>query len=164
MQRLLLQHSQNFHEDHKHMQLHTIKRKNKNKKSPAVGRGGKRGKTSGKGTKGQNARSGRKKRPEMRDVIKRFPKLRGRGKNSNKTIQNSSVPVNLTRLEATFDAGSIVSPKTLIEKGVVKGQKGAYPKVKILGDGEITKKLTIVDCAVSLSAKEKIEKAGGSVK
>ena len=52
----------------------------------AVGRGGKRGKTSGRGTKGQNARAGRKKRPEMRDFIKRIPKLRGRGKSPFKSF------------------------------------------------------------------------------
>lgn len=69
------------------MQLHNLKRKTPNKKSKQVGRGGKRGKTSGKGTKGQNARAGRKKRPELRDFIKRFPKMRGRGKNSLKSIQ-----------------------------------------------------------------------------
>lgn len=69
------------------MQFHSLKRKTPNKKSAAVGRGGKRGKTSGRGTKGQNARAGRKKRPELRDFIKRIPKLRGRGKNSNKSIR-----------------------------------------------------------------------------
>lgn len=62
------------------MQFHSLKRKTPNRKSRAVGRGGKRGKTSGRGTKGQNARAGRKKRPELRDFIKRVPKLRGRGK------------------------------------------------------------------------------------
>lgn len=69
------------------MQFHSLKRKTPNKKSRQVGRGGTRGKTSGRGTKGQNARAGRKKRPELRDFIKRVPKLRGRGKNSNKSIQ-----------------------------------------------------------------------------
>lgn len=69
------------------MQLHTIKSKTPRKKSRLIGRGGKRGKTAGRGTKGQNARAGRKKRPELRDFIKRFPKLRGRGKNSLKSIQ-----------------------------------------------------------------------------
>ncbi len=69
------------------MQFHTLKRKNKNKKSKQVGRGGTRGKTSGRGTKGQNARAGRKKRPELRDFIKRVPKLRGRGKSSLKSRQ-----------------------------------------------------------------------------
>lgn len=67
------------------MQFHTLKPRTKNKKSRQVGRGGKRGKTSGRGTKGQNARAGRKKRPEMRDIIKRIPKLRGRGVNSLKS-------------------------------------------------------------------------------
>ncbi|MBI2086980.1 MAG: uL15 family ribosomal protein [Candidatus Zambryskibacteria bacterium] len=67
------------------MQFHTLKRKTKNKKARLVGRGGKRGKTAGRGTKGQNARAGRKKRPELRDFIKRVPKLRGRGKHSLKS-------------------------------------------------------------------------------
>ena len=69
------------------MQLHTLSRKTPNKKSRSVGRGGKRGKTSGRGTKGQNARAGRKKRPELRDFIKRVPKLRGRGRSSLKSRQ-----------------------------------------------------------------------------
>lgn len=69
------------------MQLHTLKSRTPRKSSAQVGRGGKRGKTSGRGTKGQNARAGRKKRPEIRDFIKRFPKLRGRGKNSFKSFQ-----------------------------------------------------------------------------
>lgn len=69
------------------MQFHALKRNTPNKKSKQVGRGGKRGKTSGRGTKGQNARAGHKKRPELRDFIKRLPKLRGRGKSSLKSIQ-----------------------------------------------------------------------------
>ena len=69
------------------MQFHTLKRKTPNQKPKVVGRGGKRGKTSGRGTKGQNARAGHKKRPELRDFIKRVPKLRGRGKSSLKSIQ-----------------------------------------------------------------------------
>jgi len=69
------------------MQFHNIKRVHPNKKGKLVGRGGKRGKTSGRGTKGQNARAGRKKRPELRDFIKRVPKLRGRGKSPLKSRQ-----------------------------------------------------------------------------
>ena len=69
------------------MQFHTLKAKTKRKHTRQVGRGGTRGKTSGRGTKGQNARAGRKKRPEMRDIIKRMPKLRGRGKSSLKSFQ-----------------------------------------------------------------------------
>lgn len=145
------------------MQIHTLKRKNKNKKSAAVGRGGKRGKTSGKGTKGQNARSGRKKRPEMRDTIKRFPKLRGRGISPLKSIQAKFQAVNVGVLDTVFSAGDIVSPQTLVEKGLLVGSSGVFPKVKILGNGELSKKLSVVSCTVSLSAKQKIESVGGSV-
>lgn len=77
------------------MQLHTLKRRTPNKKSRQVGRGGTRGKTSGRGTKGQNARAGRKKRPELRDFIKRFPKLRGRGVNPLKSRQEKLVGAEL---------------------------------------------------------------------
>ena len=69
------------------MQFHTLKRKTLNKKSRQVGRGGRRGKTAGRGTKGQNARAGRKKRPEIRDFIQHIPKLRGRGRSSLKSLQ-----------------------------------------------------------------------------
>ncbi|MDO8729351.1 MAG: uL15 family ribosomal protein [bacterium] len=69
------------------MQFHNLQAKTKRKYARQVGRGGTRGKTSGRGTKGQNARAGRKKRPEMRDIIKRVPKLRGRGKSSLKSFQ-----------------------------------------------------------------------------
>ena len=69
------------------MQFHNLKAKTKRKYVRQVGRGGTRGKTAGRGTKGQNARAGRKKRPEMRDIIKRIPKLRGRGKSSLKSFQ-----------------------------------------------------------------------------
>ncbi|MDO8589813.1 MAG: uL15 family ribosomal protein [bacterium] len=69
------------------MQFHNLQARTKRKYSRQVGRGGTRGKTSGRGTKGQNARAGRKKRPELRDIIKRIPKLRGRGKSSLKSFQ-----------------------------------------------------------------------------
>ncbi len=69
------------------MQFHTLKARTKRRHARQVGRGGTRGKTSGRGTKGQNARAGHKKRPEIRDFIKRVPKLRGRGKSSLKSFQ-----------------------------------------------------------------------------
>ncbi len=59
------------------MQIHNLKRKNKNKRDRLVGRGGKHAKTSGRGGKGQTARAGNKRRPELRDIIKKLPKLRG---------------------------------------------------------------------------------------
>ncbi len=143
------------------MQIHNLKRKNKNKKSAAVGRGGTRGKTSGRGTKGQNARAGRKKRPEMRDIIKRFPKQRGYFFNS---IQTKPFPVNLNTIESVFSAGDTVSPKTLMQKGIVKMAAGKILDVKILATGDLTKKVTIVSCAVSATAKAKVEAVGGTVK
>ena len=63
------------------MQTHNLKRVHANQKGKTVGRGGTRGKTAGRGTKGQNARSGHRKRPELRDIIKKIPKKRGHGKN-----------------------------------------------------------------------------------
>lgn len=147
------------------MQTHNLKRKNPNYKSARVGRGGKRGKTSGRGTKGQNARAGRKKRPEMRDFIKKIPKLRGRGKNINKTVKQYSVySVNLEIIEKTFSNEAKITPSVLVKSGIINLLKGKNPKVKILGNGELTKIFNISGCAVSGEAKVKIEKAGGTVK
>jgi large subunit ribosomal protein L15 len=145
------------------MQIHDIKRKVENKKKMIVARGGKRGKTGGRGTKGQKSRAGHKIRPEMRDIIKRIPKLRGRGKNSNLSIYARDLAVNLESLEHAFAAGDTVSPATLLEKGVISLRNGKIPEVKILGLGEITKKLTIQGIRVSASVKAKIEKAGGMI-
>ena len=96
-------------------------------------------------------------------MIKRIPKMRGRGKNSNKTIQTKSVIVPILILEASYENGEKVTPKTLLEKGIVTIMKGKTPKVKILGNGSITKKVNISGCDVSLDAKASIEKAGGTV-
>ncbi len=144
------------------MQKHNLQRKTKNKKKIQVARGGKRGKTAGRGTKGQKARAGHKIRPELRDMIKRLPKMRGRGVNSNKSIQTKTFPVNLSNLES-FKAGSIVSPKTLADAGVIEMVNNRYPRVKILGMGEVAVALTVRDCLVSNDAKVKIEKAGGKI-
>ena len=130
-----------------------------------VGRGGKRGKTSGRGTKGQNARAGHRKRPEMRDLIKKLPKLRGHGKNRSRTVRNRIpyAPVNLAALDAAFAAGDAVTPATLYKKGLIKARGGKLSYVKILGKGTLTKSLSVSDCETSASAKTAIEAAGGSV-
>ena len=142
------------------MQIHDIQRKTKLKRSVQVGRGGTRGKTSGRGTKGQNARAGHKKYPEIRDVIKRMPKLRGYAFG---TFQTKTVVVNVITLDSAFENGAVITPAILAEKKIVMIPKGTVAPVKILGDGELTKKLTITGCLVSASAKAKIEKAGGTV-
>jgi len=149
------------------MQLHNLKRENSNKKSRLVGRGGKRGKTSGKGTKGQKSRSGRKLRPEMRDLIKKIPKKRGYGKNRGKTVNAGVVKpviVNVSVLETRLSSGDQVTPKFLIDKKIINKVKGAIPQVKILGNGDIKKKINFTGFIVSKQAEEKIKKAGGSIK
>ena len=144
------------------MQLHELTRKTPNKKEKRVGRGGKRGKTSGRGTKGQKARSGHKMRPAIREILKKLPKQRGYAFTS---IQAAALVVNLKDLETNFKAGDIVNPKVLTERGLIRVRKNAssMPVVKILGTGELTKKLTIAGCKVSESAKAAIEKVGGSI-
>jgi large subunit ribosomal protein L15 len=145
------------------MQLNTLKRKTPNKTHKTVGRGGKRGKTSGRGTKGQKARAGHRIRPEVRDMIKKLPKLRGRGKNANVSIKKPSVVINVSVLDRIFATGASVSVAELIKLKAIRAPRGTRPTVKILGDGELTKKLSVVGCLVSAEAKRKIEAAGGSV-
>jgi large subunit ribosomal protein L15 len=142
------------------MQLNQLKRKTPNKKAKTVGRGGKRGKTAGRGTKGQKARAGHRIRPEVRDVIKKLPKLRGY---RNTSIQSTVAVVNVNALERLFSAGDTVTARDLAARGLVRSRKGRTPTVKILGTGDITKKLTLSGLTVSESARKKIEAAGGSV-
>lgn len=146
------------------MQNHNLKRNHPNQKSKTVGRGGTRGKTAGRGTKGQNARAGHKKRPEIRDFIKRIPKLRGRGKNSNTTIQAKPYVINIDLLNKLCKNGDTISPQTLLKHGLLKEGKGVMPKVKILGGGTLDKKLIFENCFVSGSARLAIEKVGGTIK
>lgn len=143
------------------MQIHQIKRRVPNKKSVKVGRGGKRGKTSGRGTKGQKARAGRKLRPEIRDTIKKIPKLRGY---RFKSIETKPFVLNLDVLSKNFKEGEVVNLVSLKEKGLVKKKSSKGLSVKILGNGKIDKKLSFEGLKVSKSAQSGIEKAGGSVK
>lgn len=145
------------------MQINDLKRKTKRTKHRQVGRGGKRGKTSGRGTKGQKARAGRKLRPEIRDMIKKLPKLRGRGINANKSVNQSVTAVNLVLLESNFQNGDVITPKILADKKIVRRVDGRVPAIKILGTGDLTIKLTIKKCIVSESAKGKILAVGGSL-
>lgn len=145
------------------MQIHELKRRTPNKTKKQVGRGGTRGKTSGRGHKGQKARAGHRVRPEIRDVIKRLPKLRGRGVNSQTPVSDKPYPVNLSTLSASFKDGDKVTPAILVKKGALTVKKGTFPRVKILAKGELDKKLTIADCTVSEAARVAITKAGGTI-
>lgn len=133
-----------------------------------VGRGqsSTRGKTSGRGGKGQTARAGNKRRPELRDIIKKLPKLRGHGKNRARSVNaeaRRAIAVPLEALEAVFDTGAEITPKILVERGVVKARGDKMPLVKILATGTISKKFTIKGCSVSAAAKSALEKAGGTL-
>ena len=122
------------------------------------GHGSGNGKTAGKGHKGQKARSGAP-RPGFEGgqmpLYRRIPK-RGFTCPSSKDI----VGINLGILNDRFEDGAVVDIDALIESGIVKNPKDG---VKILGNGEITKKLTVKANAFSASAKEKIEAIGGTV-
>ncbi|MBI2096775.1 MAG: 50S ribosomal protein L15 [Candidatus Sungbacteria bacterium] len=142
------------------MQLHSLRPQTKRRREKRIGRGGKRGTTSGRGTKGQKARAGHKIRPQLRDLIKRFPKLRGYKFHS---FQLKPYPVSLTLLEKHFSAGDSVTAEKLAAKGIISRRAGGIPPAKILG-GVLSKKLSIIGIPVSKGAKAAIEKAGGSVR
>ncbi|HXV26711.1 MAG TPA: 50S ribosomal protein L15 [Candidatus Paceibacterota bacterium] len=155
------------------MDLSNLSPKTTRTTSKRIGRGGKRGTTSGAGTKGQKSRAGASVRPGFRGGDNRiwqlFPKLRGaKSKPGNKRPHrkhrysrfpgNKRAPVNLGDLGA-FREGDTVSPQSLAEKGLVPNGMD----VKILGQGTLGKKLTFKDVALSESAKSAIEKAGGTI-
>ena len=142
------------------MQLHEIKKNTTTKRKKRVGRGGKKGTYCGGGGKGQKGRAGAKFKPIIRGWIKRYPKLRG----YNFNIQTNVSSINLDALEKTFEANAIVNPEVLVKTRIIRNVDGKNPAIKILGTGEIKKALTIEGCLVSKTAKEKIEKAGGTVK
>lgn len=147
--------------------LNLLKRTTK-RPSRRLGRGQSSGagKTSGRGTKGQNARAGRKKRPEIRDFIKKLPKRRGHGKNRARGVISGKVlpvEVPLSKIAAAFKAGEQVTPQTLVEKKVVALRGGKIPAVKILATEGFDTKVSVADCGVSAGAKALIEAAGGAV-
>ena len=105
------------------MQIHNLKREHKNKKDRLVGRGGKHAKTSGRGGKGQTARAGNKRRPELRDIIKKLPKNRGYRFNSFR----KKVLVSQKKLDTLFKKGEKI---TLGEVRKRLGLKGAKIEIK----------------------------------
>ena len=115
------------------MQINNLKREHPNKKSRLVGRGGTRGKTSGRGGKGQTARAGNKRRPELRDIIKKLPKMRGY---RTRSFEKKPLPVNVDALNV-FESGVTITKALLLENKIIKKQGGVIPAVKILGKGEL---------------------------
>lgn len=143
------------------MQIHQIKPKHKRKTKKRIGRGGKRGTYSGKGVKGQKSRAGKKMEPIIRGLIKKYPKLKGY---RQKTREKIKTVINLSLFEKEFESGEKITPQVLLKKKIMRKIKGKIPEVKILAKGELTKKLIFKNCQVSKSARDKIEKAGGTIK
>lgn len=156
------------------MQLHDLKPTMKRQRTKRVGRGGKRGTTSGHGTKGQKSRAGASVKPGFRGGDNRiwqlFPKQRGashklKSKRPHRkhrffSLRNKKpFAVNIDALNV-FDDNATITIESLVAAGVIE-KNGS--KVKILGSGSLEKKLIVKDIPCSTSAKAKIEKAGGSV-
>ena len=118
------------------------------------------GGTSGRGMNGQGSRAGGTKGPGFEGgqtpLAMRLPKLPG-FRNINR---KEYLPVNVSRIEAKYEAGEVVDGESLVAKGIIKH---ADSLVKVLGDGEITKAVTVKGLRVSASAQAKIEAAGGKV-
>jgi large subunit ribosomal protein L15 len=131
------------------------------------GLGSGKGRYSGRGIKGQKARSGSHKMRAgfeggQMPVYMRLGKQRGSTSKDALPIgpfRTSTVPVNVSALDR-FDDGAEVTPESLVEKGVIKNTK---TDVKVLGNGELTKTLTVRVHAISATARNKVEKAGGTV-
>ena len=140
----------------------------KDRKRIGRGLGSGKGRYSGRGLKGQKSRSGsHKMRPGFEGgqnpLYMRLGKLRGQHSKDAMPVgphRTSTAPVNVAALEERFDAGGEVTPESLVEKGVLKNTR---TDVKILGNGELTKKLSVTAHAVSATAREKIEAAGGTI-
>src|SRR5213080_1769243 len=136
----------------------------KDRKRIGRGLGSGKGRYSGRGIKGQKSRSGsHKMRPGFEGgqnpIYMRLGKLRGQYSKDAMPVgphRTSTAPVNVAALEERFDAGAEVTPESLVEKGVLKNTK---TDVKILGNGDLTKKLAVTAHAVSASAREKIERS-----
>lgn len=143
------------------MQIHELKPIHVGKEKKRRGRGGKRGTYSGRGMKGQCSRAGFRREPIIREFIKRYPKLRGY--RFDRLPENVAV-VNVEDIEKRFETSEIVSPASLLKKRLVRRISGKTPIIKILGNGEIKKKLVFEKCAFSKTAKDSVEKAGGSIK
>lgn len=152
------------------MRLHQLKPTTRQKRRKRIGRGGKRGTYSGRGSKGQKSRAGVRIRPGFRGgdnpVWKLFPKQRGATKRVDikhrkfRVRRKKPAIVNLGALNSLFQEGNDVSVKTLVKKGVLKSGRSG---VKILGEGELKKKFKFSGVGFSKSARDKILKAGGTI-
>ena len=144
------------------MQFHTIQPLHARRRSVQVGRGGKRGKTSGRGGKGQTARAGHKIRPEWRDIIKKLPKLRGRGKHGLKSIAEKPITLSLALLTKAFPRDSSVTKEALRAAGLIR-KSDMMRSIKVLGAGETDVRLSLSGIGASARVRRAIERGGGTI-
>lgn len=149
-------------EENEQIRLHNLKPapgSRKDRKRIGRGRGSGTGKTAGRGQKGQNSRSGSSKNPGFEGgqmpLYRRLPKLGGFTPRNRKIY----AIVNVRDLEGAFEKDSVVDPAALAASGLIKKERES---VKVLGDGELTKGMTVRAHAFTKTAREKIEAAGGT--
>ena len=142
------------------MELHAPKGSTKKKIIKGRGNSARKGRTAGKGNNGQNARSGGGVRPGFEGGQMPLYRRVARRGFSNYRFKKEYLPVNLLQIEKSFADGETVNIESLKAKGLVKGKQ---VMVKILGTGELSKKLTVDIEKVSAAARTKIENAGGTV-
>ena len=141
------------------MLLHKLEKTTQKRKR--VGRGGKRGRYSGRGKEGQKSRTGSGSELKasfeggQMPLVHRIPR-----RGFTNVFKKEYALVNLCDLEVHYQAGDVVNEATLREKGLVKGKNTAF--IKVLGNGTLSKKLTVQAHAISASAAQAIQNAGGS--
>ncbi|MGC8651231.1 MAG: uL15 family ribosomal protein [Minisyncoccia bacterium] len=142
------------------MQIHDLQPLNPPKKRKRIGRGGKKGNYSGRGSKGQKSRAGARIRPQLREIMNKFPKNRGEG---FRTVKPNISTISLEDLQKNFPQGGNITPLLIVKKGLVERHPHEKLRIKILAKGKIETKFNIQNCLLSKKANDLILKNGGTV-
>ncbi len=140
------------------MQLHELQPKTETRSKRRIGRGGKRGTTSGRGQKGQKARAGRNMRPGARDLVLRTPKKRGRGRNKNNPKSPKLLAISLKKIAKLSETQ--ITKEVLLAHRIIRSLS---QPAKIVGSGSLMTAKEFKGIPVSEGARKKIEKAKGNI-
>ncbi len=143
------------------MQLYQVKQTHKRDIAKRKGRGGKKGTYCGRGVKGQKTRAGKHLKPVIRDIMKRYPKLKG---HVSSTMPRIRLELNLGQIEKAYNKGETVNRQTLAEKKLISLPRKKTFGLKILGNGHLTKTLIFEGCTYTTSALAKIKKSKSTIK
>ncbi|MBU4351310.1 uL15 family ribosomal protein [Candidatus Parcubacteria bacterium] len=143
------------------MQLHQVKQTHKRNTAKRRGRGGKKGTYSGRGIKGQKSRAGMHLKPIIREIMKRYPKLKG---HRSSVLPRIRFELNLGQIEKAYIQGETVNRQTLAKKGLISLPKKKTFELKLLGTGYLTKPLVFEGCTYTASALAKIKKSKSTIK